>query len=192
MCHVHVGKRGGRFARMKKMIRGFRRAANKCATVTNWNHYYKKSHPESKSRAVVRSSSNAAVDNEETSRGMVILPTKVNTVKLPNEIFDAILGFFPHSSLYILRQTSRGFRQYIDSDPVFLKFQRISRWHRLAPEAVRDSRDISASLGRRALCKECRALSIEELRERLLSLCEPRRCSGCNKNHPGIFFFANG
>ncbi|EMT71092.1 hypothetical protein FOC4_g10009581, partial [Fusarium odoratissimum] len=28
--------------------------------------------------------------------------------------------------------------------------------------------------------------------ERLIFLCEPRRCSGCKKDHPGIFFPVNG
>ncbi|KAJ0152830.1 Uncharacterized protein HZ326_4725 [Fusarium oxysporum f. sp. albedinis] len=94
---------------------------------------------------------------------MVIPPTKVNTVKIPNEILEIILRFLPHSALYIFRQTSRGFRQYIDNDPVFLKFQRTSRWHRTAPVAVRDIREIYASLRRQTLCNECWAISTEEL-----------------------------
>lgn len=123
---------------------------------------------------------------------MVILPKKTNTVQIPNEIFDAILRFLPHSSLYILRQTSRGFRQYIDNDPVFRNFQTLSRWHRTVPAAIRDGREIYASLRRQSLCNECRTLSTKELRERLIFLCEPRRCTGCKKDHPGIFFPANG
>lgn len=60
------------------------------------------------------------------------------------------------------------------------------------PAAVRDSREIYASIRHQTLCNECRAPSTKELRERLISLCEPRRCTGCKKDHSGIFFPANG
>ncbi|CVK95325.1 uncharacterized protein FMAN_13444 [Fusarium mangiferae] len=196
-CHAQIGKPGRRYEWIPRMTRWFRCTMEGAHTIAHylcWYYlcWYEQGSTGCRCRAVVSSSSSAALDNEGTPREMVILSKKTNEVQIPNEIFDAVLRFLPHSLLYILRQTSRGFRQYIDNDPVFGKFQTLSRWHRTVTAIVRDSREIYASIRRQTLCNECRALSTKELREWLISLCEPRRCTGCKKDHTGIFFPANG
>ncbi|KAF5966071.1 hypothetical protein FBULB1_11876 [Fusarium bulbicola] len=112
-------------------------------------------------------------------------------LQLPLELLVCIMGFLPHSCLYMVHQTCKILRQLahdvIDFHRDILHFA--EKTHRGIGSTCDQLRLIKRVFLRRSLCEPCgNLLDSGELETRLRRLWQPIRCTGCNQNHPELLF----
>ncbi|KAF4445350.1 hypothetical protein F53441_10899 [Fusarium austroafricanum] len=197
-CKIVVRNPTPKFERLRELFRSSRAIATRLNLAGASKGASLNRSSTSRSHTLAGSSSSETLANDRGSEDRDVPSSTSPLSRLPDEIRLRILRLLPDSSLYMLRQTCRSLRGLIDNDFAFVDFQReLSRsrqWHVIGTVYnVQQRREIRAILTRRTLCDDCRNMECTgELKNRLLSLWEPKWCCGCKMWHPRFFFPTNG
>jgi hypothetical protein len=112
--------------------------------------------------------------------------------KLAPELIIEIMLLLPHSSLFLLQQTCKKFRQLSKRDTFKafnLEFRDGPESYCISENGYQQRKSIRDILVRRTLCQGCNAYRDSgKLLEVMHKLYELQYCHGCKASHPALFF----